>query len=150
MPEENFWTLWCKGRLTQADTQTIRLGATPSGLTSAHLHHIPHIFLQAGCPSCRPSNSVKALKAHLTNQLLLICYYIQHVLNLTFTPIVWFNYHLSFSLHFNFTSFMYFTKLKFIPKMPDHLSSRPHVVSGTSRSVSADSCGPSPCPASGG
>ena len=36
---ENFWTLWCRGRLTEADTQTIRLGATPSGLTSAHLHH---------------------------------------------------------------------------------------------------------------
>jgi len=52
VPEENFWTLWCKGRLTKADTQTIRLGATPSGLTSAHLHH-PPFFLQAGCPSCR-------------------------------------------------------------------------------------------------
>ena len=50
-PEANFWTLWCKGRLTEADT---------SGLTSAHLHHS---FLQAGCPSCRPTNSVKALKA---------------------------------------------------------------------------------------
>ena len=61
VPEENFWTLWCKGRLTQADTPTIRLGATPSGLTSAHLHHLP--FLQVGCPSCRPTNSVKALKA---------------------------------------------------------------------------------------
>jgi len=35
VPEENFWTLWCKGRLTEADTQTIQLGATPSGLTSA-------------------------------------------------------------------------------------------------------------------
>ena len=35
-------TLWCKGRLTEADTPTIRLGATPSGLTSAHLHHLPH------------------------------------------------------------------------------------------------------------
>jgi len=61
LPEENFWTLWCKGRLTEADTQTIRLGATSSGLTSAHLHH-PHIFSQAGCPSCRPTNGVKALK----------------------------------------------------------------------------------------
>jgi len=38
VPEENFWCLWCKGRLTEADTPTIRLGATPSGLTSAHLH----------------------------------------------------------------------------------------------------------------
>ena len=62
VPEENFWTLWCKGRLTEADTPTIRLGATPSGLTSAHLHH-PHVFLRAGCPSFRPTNSVKALKA---------------------------------------------------------------------------------------
>ena len=28
----------------------------------------PHrsVFLQAGCPSCRPTNSVKALKAHYT------------------------------------------------------------------------------------
>jgi len=43
VPEENFWTLWCKGRLTEANTPTIRLGATPSRLTSAHLHH-PHIL----------------------------------------------------------------------------------------------------------
>jgi len=33
-----FWTLWCKGRLIEADTPTIRLGSTPSGPTSAHLH----------------------------------------------------------------------------------------------------------------
>jgi len=25
VPEENFWTSWCKGRLTEADTPTIRL-----------------------------------------------------------------------------------------------------------------------------
>jgi len=62
VPEENSWTLWCKRRLTEADTTTIRLGATQSGLTSAYRHHPPHI-LQAGCPSCRPTNSVKALKA---------------------------------------------------------------------------------------
>ena len=43
VPEENFWTLCCKGRLTEADALTIQLGATPSGLTSAHLHH-PHFF----------------------------------------------------------------------------------------------------------
>jgi len=56
VPEENFWTFWCKGRLTEADTPTIRLGATPSALTSAHLHHTP-TFLQAGCPSCCPTNN---------------------------------------------------------------------------------------------
>ena len=62
VPEENFCTSWCKGRVKEADTLTIRLGVTPSGLTSAHLHH-PPTFLQAGCPSCHPTNSVKALKA---------------------------------------------------------------------------------------
>ena len=41
VPEENFWTLWCKGRLTEADSPTIQLGATPSGLSSALLHHPP-------------------------------------------------------------------------------------------------------------
>jgi len=41
VPEENFWTLWCKGKLAEADTLTVRLGATPSGLTSAHLHYPP-------------------------------------------------------------------------------------------------------------
>jgi len=43
VPEEKFWTLWCKGRFTEADIPTIRLSATPSGLTSVHIHH-PHIF----------------------------------------------------------------------------------------------------------
>ena len=28
--EENFWTLWCKGRLTEADTPTIWLEHHPS------------------------------------------------------------------------------------------------------------------------
>jgi len=46
VPEENFWTLWCKGRLTEADTRTIRLGATPSRLTSAHLRHPPEQDVQ--------------------------------------------------------------------------------------------------------
>jgi len=41
VPEENFWTLWYKGRLTEADTPTIHLGTTPSGLTTAHLHRLP-------------------------------------------------------------------------------------------------------------
>jgi len=44
VPEENFLTLWCKERLTEADTLTIRLGTTPSRLTSAHLHHPPFFY----------------------------------------------------------------------------------------------------------
>jgi len=33
----------------------------------ASTHH--SVFLQAGCPSCRPTNSVKALKAYLLEHL---------------------------------------------------------------------------------
>ena len=54
VPDENFWTLWCKGRLTEADTLTIRLGATPSRLTSAHLHH-PPIFFTGQMPFLPPN-----------------------------------------------------------------------------------------------
>jgi len=49
VPEENSWTLWCKGRFTEADTLTIRLGATPSGLTSAHLQDIAKQKMQCQC-----------------------------------------------------------------------------------------------------
>jgi len=34
--------------------------------TDNHASTPPLSFLQAGCPSCRPTNSVKALKAQLT------------------------------------------------------------------------------------
>ena len=63
VPEENFWTLCCNGRLTEADTATIWLGATPSRprVPTSICH--PPCFLQAGCPSSHPTNSVKALKA---------------------------------------------------------------------------------------
>jgi len=64
VPEENFWTLWCKGRLTEADTPTIRLGATPSGLTSAHLHHPPMLVgWQEGHPACKKMGDSGMIKA---------------------------------------------------------------------------------------
>jgi len=44
VPEENFWTLWCKGRLTETDTPTIRLGTSPPGLSSVHLGNKWHTF----------------------------------------------------------------------------------------------------------
>jgi len=34
--------------------------------TDNHASTPPLSFLQAGCPSCRPTNSVKALKAQIT------------------------------------------------------------------------------------
>jgi len=36
--------------------------------TDNHASTLPLSFLQAGCPSCRPTNSVKALKAHVTTE----------------------------------------------------------------------------------
>ena len=57
VPEENFWTLWCKGRLTEAYTPTIQLGATPSGLTSAHLHHSPIFYRPDALPADQPTVS---------------------------------------------------------------------------------------------
>jgi len=57
VPEENFWTLCCKGRLTEADTRTIRLGATPSGQTSAHLHHPPYFYGPDALPAAQPTVS---------------------------------------------------------------------------------------------
>ena len=54
VPEQNFCTLWCKGRLTEADTPSIQLGTTPSGLTSTHLHH-PAICFTGWMPF-RPPN----------------------------------------------------------------------------------------------
>jgi len=36
--------------------------------TDNHASTPPLCFLQAGCPSCRPTNSVKALKAHQSTE----------------------------------------------------------------------------------
>jgi len=55
LPAENLWTLWHKGRLTEADTLTIRLGTTPSGLTSAHLHYPPFFYRPDALPAVQPT-----------------------------------------------------------------------------------------------
>jgi len=44
-----------QGKIMQAEVSTVLVDATPT---------TPQGFLQAGCPSCRPTNSVKALKAN--------------------------------------------------------------------------------------
>jgi len=59
VPEENFWTLWCKGILTEADT----LGATPSGLTSVHLHH-PPIFFTCRMPFLPPNQQCQSTEGN--------------------------------------------------------------------------------------
>jgi len=63
VPEENFWTLWYNGRLTEADTPTIRLGATPSGLSSAHLHH-PPIFSTDRMAFLPPNQQCKSIEGN--------------------------------------------------------------------------------------
>ena len=45
--------------------------------TDNHASTPPLSFLQAGCPSCRPNNSVKALKAYNIIQHLNVCYSVQ-------------------------------------------------------------------------
>jgi len=60
VPEENFWTSWCKRTLTEADTPTIRLGATPSGLTSAHLHRPS--FFTSRMPFLPPNQQCQSTK----------------------------------------------------------------------------------------
>jgi len=50
-----------QGKIMKAEVPTVRVGATPTGLTAPHPHN-PQGFLQARCPSFRPTNSVKALK----------------------------------------------------------------------------------------
>jgi len=47
----------------EAEAPTVRVGATPTELTAPPPPQLLQGFLQAGCPSCRPTNSVKALKA---------------------------------------------------------------------------------------
>jgi len=42
-----------------------RMQVCTSLQTDNHANTSPLSFLQAGCPFCRPTNSVKALKAHL-------------------------------------------------------------------------------------
>jgi len=77
VPEENFWTLWCKGRLTEADTSTIWLGATPSGLSSAHLYH-PRLFSYDKCEvtKCKVENKeammiVKSVKNAIKSKIII-------------------------------------------------------------------------------
>jgi len=52
-----------QGRIMEAEAPTVQVGATLTGLMAPPLPQPLQGFLQAGCPSCRPTNSVKALKA---------------------------------------------------------------------------------------
>ena len=60
--EENFWTLWCKGRLTETGTSIIRMGATPSRLSSAHLHH--PLFFTGRMPFLPPDQQCQSTEGN--------------------------------------------------------------------------------------
>jgi len=51
-----------QGRIIEAEAPTVWVGATPMGLMASPPPQPLQGFLQAGCPSGRPTNSVKALK----------------------------------------------------------------------------------------
>jgi len=51
-----------QGKIMEAEVLTVRVFATPTGLTAPRFPQPPR-FLQAGCPACLPTNIVKALKA---------------------------------------------------------------------------------------
>jgi len=46
-------------KIMEAEAPTVWVGATPTGLTAPPPPHPSRFF----CPSCRPTNSVKAMKA---------------------------------------------------------------------------------------
>ena len=68
-----FGTTWVRGKtnlnFTEAKRLWVAVASSGPYATAPHSRQIttpaPHhsVFLQAGCPSCRPTNSVKALKA---------------------------------------------------------------------------------------
>ena len=56
--------------------------------TDNHASNPPLVFLQAGCPSCRPTNSVKALKAWCTKLKYLGCIFLDGSCEIDISPSV--------------------------------------------------------------
>jgi len=54
-----------QGKIMEAEVPTVRVGTTPTELTVPQPPQTPKVFYRPDgrCPSCRPTNSVKALKA---------------------------------------------------------------------------------------
>jgi len=71
----------------EAEAPTIWVGATTTELTvPPYPHNHRKFFLQARCPSCRPTNSVKAVKAHIFIKL--IKNFTKILLNVHETPFI--------------------------------------------------------------
>jgi len=57
VPKENLWTLWCKRRLTEADTLTIRLGANSIRTNQCPPPPYPHFYRLDALPAAQPTVS---------------------------------------------------------------------------------------------
>jgi len=53
---ENFWTM-VQGKINRGRHTDHRLDATPSGLTSSHLHHPPIFYRPDALPAAQPTAS---------------------------------------------------------------------------------------------
>ena len=63
-----------QGKITETDTKTIRLGATPIGLTSAHLYHPPIFYSPDALPAAQPTVSKHCAKtAELIEMVFGVC-----------------------------------------------------------------------------
>jgi len=80
VPEENVWTLWCKGRKNRGRHTDHPAGHHSIQTNQCTLPPSPH-FLQAGCPSCHTTNSVKALKTKSTDGNQSHNIYARHIYN---------------------------------------------------------------------
>ena len=77
-----------------SEWQWHQLGVCTSLQTDNHASTQPLCFLQAGCPSCRPTNSIKALKAlkaayNVYNCLLALVLLLPHPFNDFFSRTTW-------------------------------------------------------------
>ena len=60
---------WSKRQWVAVASAGLYASLCTSLQTNNHASTPPLRFLQAGCPSCRPTNSVKALKAHKVQKI---------------------------------------------------------------------------------
>jgi len=67
VPEEIFWTFMVQGKITEADTPTIWMGATPSGLINDPPSSLPHPQFLCRMPFLlQPSHFLLAWDRHQT------------------------------------------------------------------------------------
>jgi len=80
---------WSKGRWKWWWQLELQVVQSSSQIITIHHHQTQHpVFLQAGCPSCSPTNSVKALKGTISHSMDLLTPGSPGVLQLCFWPLI--------------------------------------------------------------